>query len=115
MLVTADVSQSAIGPYIVAAVLGLVTQSVAAVAMLASVMDVRETTSVGSSNSSSARVGRCEPGGGCVLIAATSTSGAPKVSCKGVRATPNMLQPHLQASMMPTETIITWRKSSPVH
>ncbi len=36
MLVTADVSQSAIGPYVVAAVLGLVTHAVAAVPMLAS-------------------------------------------------------------------------------
>ena len=40
MLVTADVSQSAIGPYVVAAVLGLVSHAVAAVPMLPFVMAV---------------------------------------------------------------------------
>ncbi len=40
MLVTADVSQSAIGPYVVAAVLGLVSHAVAAVPMFAFVMAV---------------------------------------------------------------------------
>ena len=40
MLVTADVSQSAIGPYVVVAVLGLVSHAVAAVPMLAFVMAV---------------------------------------------------------------------------
>jgi hypothetical protein len=40
MLVTADVSQSAIGPYVVVAVVGLVSHAVAAVLMFVLVMAV---------------------------------------------------------------------------
>jgi hypothetical protein len=42
MLVTAAVSQSAIGPYVVVAVLGLVSHAVAAAPMLASMRHVSE-------------------------------------------------------------------------
>ena len=60
MLVTAAVFQSAIGPYVVVAVLGLVSHSVAAVPMFPLVMAVCAATCAGRKSSSTTPTRRCD-------------------------------------------------------
>ena len=60
MLVTAAVFQSAIGPYVVCAVLGSVTHPVTAVPRFASVMTLSAATWTGSMNRSARPVRRCD-------------------------------------------------------
>jgi hypothetical protein len=60
MLVTAAVFQSAIGPYVVVAVVGLVSHAVAAVPMFASVMAACAATCAGRKSSSATPTRRCD-------------------------------------------------------
>jgi hypothetical protein len=61
MLVTAAVSQSAIGPYVVAAVVGVFTHVFTAVYLFASVMAVSAATCAGRKRSSTKPARRCDP------------------------------------------------------
>jgi hypothetical protein len=60
MLVTATVFQSAIGPYVVVEVVGLVNQAIAAVPAFASVMAVCAATCAGSTRSRARPARRCD-------------------------------------------------------
>jgi hypothetical protein len=147
MLVTPAVFHSAMLPYVVAAVLGLVIHAVAAEPMLLWVMAVRELTCAGWSISNakvakafdapktvapfvteapilvfcaafalaflapSARAHGAESFARFVIGIASGT--VTHIVRKSVtHAVAAAAMPHLQASMMPKVTIITWRKSA---
>jgi hypothetical protein len=119
MLVTAAVFQSAIGPYVVVAVVGLVSHAVAAVSMFALVTAVCAATCAGRKSSSATPTRRCDrharahlhrkrgrraaPPCDTVVFVASSCNeenqvatlrDAPHQFCKGRRNTENLPQTH---------------------